>query len=214
MRTIILFVVSFVIIGMLTSCTERHDREVVNQQYSAYGKTWRYTSVEHNSRGWEIFTTHGYIGQVERVQQEIFLQQKQGERIPVHDRLFALQKDGTYKKINCCDSVNTLATLHNLNGKLLVHFLQKKESATDCFVFPAGQQDNEKLQSGKQINWIDFFGEFDPVTGIFRVNSIFPGNIDWAAEMGANWKQTWAEESIDDTIKRQFLHRIPFDCSA
>lgn len=199
-------------LGVLAACTQRFNITGEDRQYYAYGKVWRYTTVEHRSTGLELFTTHGFVGPVDRVQQDVVLETAGGEKILVHDRLYALQKDRSYKKINCCDNFSTLANVYAVDGKLFVYFLQRKKNVTDCFVYPAGQPDNEKFPPEKQINWIEFFGEFDPAGGIFHVNSFFAGGIDWAAEMGPNWKQILAKESLADSRKRIYLHRVHFDC--
>lgn len=199
--------------GILTACADNKIDFTEESEYHAYGKTWKYSTIEHHSRRWEFFTTHGVMGNVDLIDQDVFLEADGGERIPVHDRLYALQKDGSFRKINCCDDSSTVANVYSVNDKLFVFFLQRKESVTNCFVYPAGQPDNEKLPPGKQINWIEFFGEFDPGSGVFRVNSFFAGDVDWAAETGPNWKQLWAKESLADYRKRIYLHRTSFNCA-
>lgn len=199
--------------GLLTACTDNKIDFTEKNEYHAYGKTWKYSTIEHHSRRWEFFTTHGVMGNVDRIEQDIFLETEGGNKIPVHDRLYALQKDGSYRKVKCCDDSSTLANIYSVNDKLFVFFLQRKGNVTDCFVYPADQPDYEKLPPEKQINWIEFFGEFDPEAGVFHVNSFFAGGIDWAAEMGPNWKQIWATESLASYTIRTYLHRTPFSCA-
>ncbi len=205
---------SIVLVSLLAACdTNRVDIVDSDKQYSAYGKTWRYQSIEHHSQGWELFTGHGYIGLVDRIRQEVFLETIGEERIPVHDRIYALQKDGSYKKINCCNNFGTLASVYEVGNRLFV-FLSLGRSITDCFVYPAGQPDNEELPPGEQISVIDFFGEFDPVQGTFYVNSFYKGGIDRKTLYGnvPNWKEIESKESLGAYRTRIYLHRSPFEC--
>jgi hypothetical protein len=198
-------------LSALTACTERFDIPGEEEQYHAYGQVWRYSTIEHRSKEWELFTTHGYIGQVDRIQQDVFLEPIRNERIPVHDRLFALQKDGTYRKINCCTEFSTLANVYSANDKLFVFFLQRKRNVTDCFAHPAYQPDNEQLPQEKQISWINFYGEFDPEKKVFYVSSFYPG-IDSATKEKMNWKEWLGKASIKEVSKFEYQNRAPFDC--
>jgi len=197
----------------LTSCASEIDIVNSQREYRAYGQSWKYLSVSHHSRTMELFTTHGYIGEVDRVRQEIIIETENGEKIPAHDRLYALQMDGTYKKTECCYDANTIASVYSVNEKLFIYFLQRKINVTDCFVYPTGRPDDEKKPPMEQVNWIDFFGEFDPVKKLFYIRSFYKG-MDLAAAMGSNWKELLAKESIEDVRKRQYLNRAPFVCNA
>lgn len=195
------FVVFF---GSLTGCAKRFDIVDDQREFHAYGQEWKYTSIEHRSQSWGLFTGHGYIGQVDRVRQEITLETESGGKIDVADRLYALQKDGVYKKVECCYNFDTLATVGEIEERLFIQFLQKRSNVTNCSVGAPGNDEDRLLTR--------FFGEFDAEKGVFYVRSVADNNENLENIMGPNWKLLMQKESIEETRKRQYRYRIPFIC--
>jgi hypothetical protein len=194
----------------LSACAEIRESRSTQAQYQAYGKTWSYYTVERYTKSWGVDTPHGIMGWRERLEQFVYLTTDDGERIPVHERIYALQRDGSYKKVECCNSVLIQAAVRNFDNKLIVYFKQTRENTTDCFVYPEGHPDDEKEPEPKnRYRYVQLFGEFDPQMNVFRVHDFLPSfsREEFRKTVGyrANSEQTEAFF---------YSNRRPFICDA
>lgn len=208
-----LLILSFVFILIQTAaCSSTQNISRDEGKYSAYGQKWKYSSILQSTRQWNLFTSHGNIGRVERVRQELILDAEDGEKIPVHERLYALQRDGSYKKVACCIDNNTLGDVFSINDEIFVRFLQERTEITDCFVHPPWKPDSDRQPLGEQTRWTEFYGEFDPVTRNFNIQTFNKGtNLE--PIKGPEWKKWWAAASLAESVGIEYLHRSPFVCS-
>ena len=176
--------------------------------YRAYGKTWRYYSVERFTNSWGINTSHGIIGKVEDHEQFVYLVPESGEKIAVHERIYALQRDGSYKKIECCTDPTIQARIFNFDGKLIVYFKQTRKNTTDCFIYPEGHPgDENEPDPGKRYRYAQLFGEFDPKSNVFHVR-------EFLAKVSASEfrEKVPARASSEQTIDFFYANRRPFIC--
>jgi hypothetical protein len=203
MRIILGILVFF---SSLSGCSEKFDIVKDQREVYAYEKKWTYESIEHRTITWGFFTGHGLFGRVDGLHQEIVLKESNGDKVIVQDNIYALQKSGRYKKVECCYNFDTVAAVYEIEGKLFVHFLQRRDRVTDCLL-------SEQNTENKGL--VDFFGEFNPATGRFYVRSVRRPNeeeMQLRTTMGPNWKQLRQKETVQEARKRQFIYRRPFNC--
>jgi hypothetical protein len=162
----------------------------------------------HDIEGWGFGSAHGLFGKKEGTGQHIFLITEAGERIPVHERIVALQKDGSYKSVLCCHSVSTLASVYNFDGKLILQLWQTRENTTDCFVYPPNRPDDEKRPPEERVRRIFLFGEFDTKERVFRIAHFYPGGVSNEESK----KAIGATPSVEESDKFRYPKRIPFIC--
>lgn len=178
--------------------------------YSAYGEKWAYYYIDRYSSHVALISPHGFLGPVEEQYRSVFLIPEKGEPILVNERIYALQRDGTFRKVRCCDSVSTMANVYTFDNIMFIHFLQKPKEVTDCYVHPANQANYLSLPEDKRIEWVDFFGEFDLATMRFLVHDFFPG-IDMTND--DHDKQWYAKASLEEFTKHSYTWRKPFNCN-
>jgi hypothetical protein len=83
--------------GSSTSETKRPDKI-----YQAYGDTWIYSKTEINERYWGFNSPHGIIGKRNAYRETHVITNSAGRKISIPENLYALQKDGSMKQIECC----------------------------------------------------------------------------------------------------------------
>jgi hypothetical protein len=194
---------ALVLIGAGCSAGE-WDRTDTERDYSAYGKTWHYTSIEHYRREWRV------IDHFESINRSLVLTDDQGRTLSIEDRIYALQRDGSYEKASCCAGVYPSESgLYNFDGKLVLVLFQKRKAVTDCLVYPPGIPDNEQRDPGQQVAWVSFFGEYDPQKRAFYVHD-FRGRRGEDSEIrkrdqGSDWRERLYEY--------YYSIRQPFICS-
>ncbi len=202
--TSLILVVYFLFVG----CAETRETPSELREYQAYGKTWEYFTLRHDTKRWGVNSPHGLFGVKEGTRQEIWLVSETGERIAVHNRIFALQSDGSYKKIECCYNVSTAAAVYNFESKLVLRFMQTRDKITDCFVYPANRPDDETRPPEKRARYVTLFGDFDPEDKIFRVSSFYPGGVSYEEAT----KRLGQNASIEKTTELIYSRRRPFMC--
>jgi len=195
------------LIIQLAGCSSVQDTPTTPVDYSAYGKKWRYFAVEHYIREWGFGSTHGFFGLKERTTQDVYLVTESGEKIDVPARIVALQKDGSYKAVWCCQSMRTRAKVYNFEGKLVLMFEQTRDRTTDCRVYPAGKPDDEVVPEGQRVRYSILFGEFDVQAGLFRMREFFPGVPESESRKKLGVNPTF--EQIDEFF---YSRRKAFDC--
>src|SRR6266852_2287343 len=112
-----------IVVGLVlvcvSACAEMWETPSKEVQYRAYSRTWVYSTVERYTKSWGFNTPHGILGIREKLEEFVYLVSDQGEKIPVHERIYALQKDNTYKKVECCSTALTHAAVYNVDNKLI-----------------------------------------------------------------------------------------------
>lgn len=157
----------------LTGCSTSFEIIAADRTYQAYGKTWNYHEIHHHSTGWGFNTPQGIIGKVSKFSQSAYLNADSGEKIPVHERIFVLQKDGNYRKISCCDNPGAFINLYQLEGKLILGLAQTRENVTDCWAYPAGMSINY-MSNKRRLYRISFYADFNPVAERFELKYFVP----------------------------------------
>lgn len=182
-------------------------KEIVSteQVLHAYGKTWKLVTTHRFDTEYYFFGITG--GGTERTKEFLYLDKQDGSRINLNERVYALQRDGSYKKVeNCCGSYGpTGQPLLDFDDKLFFNLLAKNDQITDCFVHPAYAPDNDQRPPDKRLTIIDFWGEFDPVSERVLLNQFFPG-ADEKAE------QRPTSRTMREHYQFLYAHRRPFGC--
>lgn len=120
---------------VISACSSEHETVLPEKSYNAYGGSWKYSKTEVNIEYPCLGSPHGIIGSCNGYRELHFLTSDAGERIPVHHRIYALQRDGTYKKIKCCEYFREQADLYNFHHKLVLRLENAREFITDCFIY-------------------------------------------------------------------------------
>lgn len=190
----------------LGACADTRERVSAKREYEAYGQKWQYYTVERYTKDWGLGSTHGIFGMRESLDQLIYLVTPDGDTIPVHDRIFALQKDGSLKKVECCSTALTQAAVYNFDKKLILYFRQSRAKTTDCLVFPEGhpKQVDTDPERGPHVQ---LFGEFDPGSRRFVVREFLP-----SFSRAAFKEKVGARGSIEQTHEFFYENRKPFVC--
>jgi len=196
------------VLTVLAACRSVENTEIPALEYSAYGKKWKYFSVEHYIRDWGFDSAHRMFGLKESNKQDVYLVNDSGQKLDVGKHIVALQRDGSYRAVNCCDSLRTRAKVHNFDGKLVLMMEQKAAETTDCIVYPPGRPDDASRPIGERINYAVLFGEFDQEAQLFRIREFFPGGISDEA-----YKKALDDNPSQAQIDRFFYeNRTPFMC--
>jgi hypothetical protein len=191
----------------VSGCAEIQQRPAEDRKFRAYGTNWTYHSVVRDIKRWGFNSPHGIFGVNEGTEQDVYLLGEKGEKTAVHQNILALQKDGSYKKVECCYSQTTMVAVYNFDDKLVLRFLQTRENVTDCYVYPAGQPD-ANLAKGERARYVTFFGEFDPKANVFRVRHFYPGGVSFEesrAKLGPR-------ATLEQTTELIYQRRAPFHC--
>lgn len=201
-------VLSTIVVCGLSACSQSWENTNEERTYKAYGTTWQYTSIERHITKWGFGSPHGLLGEKEATEQEVYLTSASGKRIPVHKSIVALQKNGSYKTVDCCNSVSTMVNVYNFNEKLILSFIQTRENVTDCFIYPANQPNDETKPPDERARYVTLLGELDPQKEIFRVNAFFPGGLSFeeVREKFGN------RASMAQTTELVYSRRKPFIC--
>jgi len=190
----------------LTSCAETRESSTAQREYRAYGQTWKYSTVDRYTKDWGFGSTHGIFGIRENLDQFVYLVASDGETIAVHDRIFALQRDGSFKKVECCKTPLTQAAVYNFDDKLILYFRQTRAKTTDCVIYPESQPQQVDTHPEKGPH-AQLFGEFDPKSRAFFVRDFLPSFSpeEFKEKVGARG-------SIEQTHKFFYANRRPFIC--
>jgi hypothetical protein len=193
----------------LPACAEMRETPSKELEYRAYGKTWRYYTIERYTKSLGFNTSHGLIGDREKLEQSVYLLTEEGEKIPVHERIYALQKDGSYRKVECCANPSIQASVYDFDNKLILNFEQSRKNVTDCLIYPTGYPDNEKEPDPmKRKKYATLFGEFDPNEKVFRVREFLPdfSSAEFRQKLGTR-------PTTEQTVRFFYLNRRPFICN-
>lgn len=196
--------------GLALGCTEERRVVLEPKIYQAYGKSWLYRQSEIRSSNRFLAPLHaGGNGYREEHVLELRQPATGSDRRPIQvpEVIYALQKNGRYKKISCCRYYREQAELFNFDNKLVLEFSNAREFITDCFIYPAGRPDNERRPKPDQIYGTTVYGEFVPERGIFIVRTFHAGEY-----ADSDFKAQRADRSIEAWSQFMYRHRKPFDC--
>jgi hypothetical protein len=189
---------------LLAACTRESETNLPPKTYRAYGKTWIYRQTEIRTQNPILAALHaGGHGYRERH----VIEDGSGERIAVEDRLYALQKDGRFRKVECCSYFREEGELYNFDGRLVFQFSNARKFITDCFIYPAGVPDNERRPAEQQVFGSTVYGEFDPARRIFLISTFDAGQFT-----DQDYDKSGAGRSIEVADRFYYQHRQPFHC--
>jgi hypothetical protein len=181
-----------------------------DQIYKAYGDTWVYSKSEITTRYFD--PPHGLPGVQNRYEERHLMRNSAGKTISITDNLYALQRDGTLKKIECCQRFRASGDLYNIDNKLVFIFDNARKLITDCFIYPAGRPDNELQPPENQVFGVTVFAEFDPGTSTFKTITFSAGDNYQPFEYRAAELRTGRQLSIPETYAFSYARRKPFMC--
>lgn len=203
-------------IAVLPALTRsEYRRELPVQTYLAYDQAWTYAKVEINTQYPGLFSGHGLIGTRNAYREIHTLTDASGARIDVADRLYALQRDGSYKKIVCCAYFRERADLYGIDGRLVLVFANARRFITDCFIYPAGRPNDEfEPDPGERITYVRVYAEFDTASRTFKVAHFEDSltDADIKAEKHRLKHRFGRHLSIAEHEALAYRHRQPFRC--
>jgi hypothetical protein len=202
---------AFAVVMLLTACS-RTERKKDDQIYKAYGDTWVYSKTEIHTRYLALYSPHGLFGMRNGHQERHLIRNSAGKTISIPDNLYALQRDGTLKKIECCKYFRESGDLYNIDDKLVFIFDNARKFITDCFIYPGGHPDNELQPPEKQIYGVTVFAEFDPEANVFKVSTFSAGDNYLPFEYWAARLRTGRDLSIQESYAFLYAKRKPFMC--
>jgi hypothetical protein len=181
MRIALLFVL------LATGCSTTRESKEPDRLLHAYGDAWVYSKSEFNTEYLGLNSPHGIIGTRNAYRETHLVTNSAGKKISVAENLYALQRDGSLKKIVCCEYFREKGDLYDIDGKLVFIFDNARRYITDCFIHPAGKPENEfEPDRGNRIYGVTVFAEFDPKDDKFKASTFnagdYPAEAYWAYE--------------------------------
>jgi hypothetical protein len=188
---------------MATTPGEEHQRPP--QEFRAYGQTWK---LVHTTRFDQRYYFFGLTAGAQSQPKELlYLYKEDGSKIDLHERIYALQRDGSYRQVECCTGYGGLAQpLISIDNKLVFHLRETNEKVTNCFVQPPNALHNEQPPDSDRIAAVDFLGEFDPQSKRVLLNWFFPGIKDSSKAKSTTTMQQYYE--------LMYRNRAQFRCEA
>jgi hypothetical protein len=202
---------AFTVVTLLTAC-ERTELKRDDQIYKAYGDTWVYSKTEITSRYLALYSPHGWFGVRNGHQEKHLIRNSAGNTISIPDNLYALQRDGTLKKIECCQYFRESGDLYNIDDRLVFIFDNARKFITDCFIYPSKRPDNELQPPEKQIYGVTVFAEFDPEANFFKISTFSAGDNYLPFEYRAAELRTGRQLTIRERYAFLYARRKPFMC--
>lgn len=199
--------------ALLAACSSTTETKQDNKIYQAYGDTWVYSKTEINTRYLALDSPHGILGERNRDRERHVIRNSAGKAISIPDNLYALQRDGTLKKIECCQYFREKGDLYNIGDGLVFIFDNAREFITDCFIYPSGRPNNELEPPEKRIYGVTVFAEFDPETNVFKTRTFNAGDNYLPFEYRAALLRS-GRRDLTDQQHYAFLYarRKPFMC--
>src|SRR5215475_12926365 len=106
---------------VLAACSTRETKRD-DKIYQAYGDTWIYSKTEINKQYLGFPSPHGIIGVRNAYRETHVITNSAGRKISIPENLYALQKDGSMKQIECCQYFREQGDLYNIGDKLVFIF--------------------------------------------------------------------------------------------
>src|SRR5215475_12266425 len=199
---------------VLAACST-HETKRGDKTYQAYGDTWVYSKTEINKRYLGFASPHGIIGMRNAYRETHVIRNSAGRKISIPENLYALQKDGSMKQIECCQYFREKGDLYNFGDKLVFIFDNAREFITDCFIYPSGRPDNELAPPEKRVYGVTVFAEFDPIKNIFKTTTFSAGDnylpFEYRAAILRSGRQDLTREQSEAF---SYARRKPFMCAA
>jgi hypothetical protein len=202
---------AFAVVTLLTACS-RTELKRDDQIYKAYGDTWVYSKTEIHTRYLALYSPHSLFGLRNGYQERHLIRNSAGNTISIPDNLYALQRDGTLKKIECCQYFRESGDLYNIDDRLVFIFDNARKFITDCFIYPCGRPDNELQPPEKQVYGVTVFAEFDPDANVFKISTFSAGDNYLPFEYRAAELRTGRQLTIPEDYAFRYARRKPFMC--
>ncbi len=200
---------------LVTGCGSTTERREPDKLYRAYGDTWIYSKTEFRTQYLGLNSPHGIVGMRNAHRESHVVTDSAGKKISIPDNLHALQRDGTFKKIECCEYFREIGDLYNIDGKLVFIFDNARRYITDCFIHPARKPENEfEPDPGKRIFGVTVFAELDLKDRVFRVSTFSAGDYPEDEYWSYERDRGYAKGRMPMTGSMAFLYskRKPFMC--
>ena len=167
-------VIALLLAGCVTTLPGEEVQIGDPRQLHAYGQTWR---LVHTTRfDHRLWFFGAAVGGDEQPKDLLYLYLEDSTKIGLHERIFALQRDGSYKKVDCCSTYGGLEEpVFSVDEKLIFYMKARRQDVTDCHAYPPYAPDNEERPPEKQLSDTFFFGEFDPASKRVLLREFFPG---------------------------------------
>jgi hypothetical protein len=203
---------AFAVVTLLTAC-ERTESKQDDKIYKAYGDTWVYSKTEIRTRYLALNSPHGWFGVRNGHQERHLIRNSAGQTISIPDNLYALQRGGTLKKIECCQYFRESGDLYNIDDRLVFIFDNARKFITDCFIYPSGRPDNESQPPEKQVYGVTVFAEFDPGANAFKISTFSAGDNYLPFEYRVARLRTGRQHlTIPEHYAFLYARRKPFMC--
>jgi len=206
----LLFPPLLVLAACSTSETKRPDKI-----YQAYGDTWIYSKTEIHKQYLGLGSSHGIIGMRNAYRETHVITNSAGRKISIPENLYALQRDGSIKQIECCQYFREQGDLYNIGDNLVFIFDNAREFITDCFIHPSGRPDNELAPPEKRVYGVTVFAEFDPIKNIFKTTTFSAGDNYLPFEYrAAILRSGRGDLTREQSEAFSYARRKPFMCDA
>jgi hypothetical protein len=202
---------AFAVVTLLTACARTTESKQDDKIYKAYGDTWVYSKTEITTRYPALVSPHGLFGERNRYRERHLIQNSAGNTVSIRDNLYALQRDGALKKIECCQYFREKGDLYNIDDRLVFIFDNAREFITDCLIYPSGRPNNEFEPPEKRIYGVTVFAEFDPEANFFKIRTFSAGDNYLPFEYRAARLRTGRRDlTIQEHYAFLYARRKPF----
>ena len=203
----------FAVVTLLAACASTTETKQDDKIYKAYGETWVYSKTEFSTRYLALDSPHGIFGERNRYQERHLIRNSAGKTISIPDHLYALQRNDTLKKIECCQYFREKGDLYNIGDGLVFIFDNAREFITDCFIYPSGRPNNELEPPDKRVYGVTVFAEFDPEANVFKTRTFNAGDNYLPFEYRAALLRTGRRDlTTQQDYAFLYARRKPFMC--
>jgi hypothetical protein len=200
---------------VLAACGSTSETKRDDKIYQAYGDTWIYSKTEISEEYWGFNSPHGIIGKRNAYRETHVITNSAGRTISIPDNLYALQKDGSMKQIECCQYFREQGDLYNIGDKLVFIFANAREFITDCFIYPNGRPNDELAPPENRTYGVTVFAEFDPSKNIFKTTTFSAGDNYLPFEYRAAALRSGRRDlTAEQNAAFSYARRKPFMCAA
>lgn len=200
----------------LAGCASTVATKDADRIYRAYGDTWVYSKTEiRTTSHLSLDSPHGFLGPRTDHEETHLIRNSAGKEISIPDNLYALQRDGAMKKIQCCKYFRETGHLYNIDDKLVFVFDNARQFITDCFIYPSGRPNNEWAPPENRIYGVTVFAEFDPQANVFKTRSFNAGDNYMPFEYrAAELRSGRTSLTIEQHDAFLYAKRKPFMCES
>lgn len=204
---------AFAVLLLIAACEKVSETKLDDERYRADGDTWVYSKTEVHTSYMALNSPHGMFGRRSGYRERHLMRNSAGKTISIPDHLYALQRDGTMRKIECCQYSRERGHLYNFDDKLVFIFDNARKFITDCFIYPRERPNNESQPPGEQIYGVTVFAEFDPEATVFKIRTFDAGDNYLPFEYRAAVLRTGRTDlTIPQDYEFRYARRKPFMC--